>query len=349
MKKALLAVILVFITFNATAQNEVPLKPFKENRMWGFTDLSGNVVIPAIYQDVHYKNYSGRLVVQKDKKWGFIDRTNKEITPFVYDQVIYCNNSWWSVRIGKKWGFVNILGKEIIPVLYDDYWPKNFSTDDPIWIKSGKKWALFGRNGKEILPPTYDDIRSFTNGFAQVMLTKKWGLVDTSGQEILPPIFQTQALGILPEGLVVVTDKYGLHFGLADLNGKMILPAKYSYIEKFSSNGQAIIGIAKVKSDWMDTMAAINSTKIYTYGEVFQIITYVPDPDVKIRSREIVSEGVIDITGKIIIPVKNGQLLIRQENGTFEIYEARKTKGSYDTEYISTGKFYDAGGKLIKN
>ena len=66
-----------------------------------------------------------------------------------------------------------------------------------------------------------------------------------------------------------------------------------------------------------------------------------------VRRREIVSEGVIDVTGKIIIPVKTGQLLIRQKNGTYEIFKARKAKGAFETEYIPTGKFYDAGGALI--
>ena len=160
-----------------------------------------------------------------------IDITGKEIIAPTYDSLI-ATDRFFQVSIGNKWGLIDITGKEIIPILYDSF---RVDANNPIRVKSGEKWALFDYNGKEILPPTYDDIAPFFDGYAHVMLKKKWRMVDTNGKEILPPIFVYKALEIRPEGLVVVTNKNLL--GLADLNGNIILPIKYSHIGGFSPDG----------------------------------------------------------------------------------------------------------------
>jgi len=222
--------------------------------------------------------------------------------------------------------------KTVIPFEYD----KAMRFSDGI--------AVVEKNGTQRTIDRSNKVTNTTVVLEFVKIGKKWGIIDLSSENQTPCILQYEPVGVLLEELVIVKNK-GL-LGLADKNGKIILPLKYSYMESFS-DGLIIVGITKVKGSFLDALAATStSSSSITIGDTKYTTTTTTTDLSKIRTREIVSEGVIDKNGKMIIPVKNGQRLERKIDGVFKEYKAYKTSG-FNTEYKPTGKYYGVNGKIL--
>ncbi|GHV12530.1 hypothetical protein FACS1894219_05630 [Clostridia bacterium] len=63
------------------------MAPVYKNGKCGFINTKGDVVIPYIYDSVHWF-CEGYAAVKKGGKWGFIDDTANIVIPFEYDDVI---------------------------------------------------------------------------------------------------------------------------------------------------------------------------------------------------------------------------------------------------------------------
>ena len=321
---------------------------------YGFIDKNGKEVIPCEYNNVG--DFSGGInwVLGKNRKYGFIDKTGKEIIPPIYDWYKRSapGNPVWMKSKG-MWALFSESGKEILPPTYKEVIGFYAGYGG---VKLDKKWGIINADGKEILPPTYDEMLDFHNGNAGVKLGKKWGVIDTVGNIVLPIVFDYTVIDVRPEDLVVVADRKlkNMPLGLAAMDGRMILPPKYNYIGRFSPDGLVIIGTTERKANFWDAMLAANKSNSVSW--FFNTEAGASDGETKsittvhsfngIRTREYVNEGVTDKNGRIIIPLKNGQHL-ELRDGVYEIFKAVKTKGSYNTEYVPTGKAYDKSGKLI--
>ena len=99
MKKVCIAIVLVFIAFNAMAQNVFFIFSFPKGAMpvywyadkltkFGFRDGDNNIVVPAMYQNGWIYNYNGLMAVKKDGKWGYVDLDNNVVIPFEYDLAV---------------------------------------------------------------------------------------------------------------------------------------------------------------------------------------------------------------------------------------------------------------------
>ena len=96
--------------------------PIHENGLWGYSDLSGNIVIPKKYDFVSLFDKDVARVKLNDK-WGLINRQGEEIAPIKYDIISLVDTlstpSIFRVSIGGKTGILDIDGNELIPVIYD--------------------------------------------------------------------------------------------------------------------------------------------------------------------------------------------------------------------------------------
>lgn len=100
MKKILLILLLVSVTFYVSAQNGYQKKyPYDEyNKDWalvktvsgtyGFVDKSGKAVVPPIYSKIEkFGKYDKDLALVKSisDSYGFIDRQGKIVIPAIYE------------------------------------------------------------------------------------------------------------------------------------------------------------------------------------------------------------------------------------------------------------------------
>ena len=172
--------------------------PIEENGLWGYSDTSGHVVIPAKYDFARIFE-CGVASVQLDNKWGLINSQGEKITPLKYDRISKIDTTLlppiFEVYIDGKTGILDINGNEIIPVIYDNI--DNFS-----WINTTQ------------LPPIF-----------KVYIGEKSGILDINGNEIIPVIYDFIEYPLLSDGLSLI--RLGDKSGYANHTG-VVVPTIYS-------------------------------------------------------------------------------------------------------------------------
>jgi hypothetical protein len=69
----------------------------RQNKLFGFIDTTGKMVIKAQYEDLHsFKE--GLASFQQNKKWGFIDKKGKIVIKPQFDQAYYFENGLAEIR-----------------------------------------------------------------------------------------------------------------------------------------------------------------------------------------------------------------------------------------------------------
>lgn len=77
---------------------------------YGFTDESGQIITPCIYDDA--KDFKhGYAIVCKGGSWGVIDRNGKDVIPCKYKKIHFFSDGIAVVENDEGWGFVDINGK----------------------------------------------------------------------------------------------------------------------------------------------------------------------------------------------------------------------------------------------
>lgn len=103
-------------------------------------------------------------------------------------------------------------------------------------FESGGKFGYADKNGFEIISPRYDLAYEFSDEVAVVVVgcdkICKHGLIDKNGEFIIPAIYEHVFLH--KSGLVLIALD-GLNWGVADRNGKVLVPVKFTKISFLSS------------------------------------------------------------------------------------------------------------------
>jgi hypothetical protein len=100
-------------------KNEEPfnsdLVKFKKYGKWGLKDLSGNVIMPPMY-NAFAEFGNGLIKVKKSRKWGLVNMSGEEVTEIKYDEI-----SDGVIRVGKLWGEIDENGNEIVTPKYYNF------------------------------------------------------------------------------------------------------------------------------------------------------------------------------------------------------------------------------------
>ena len=146
--------------------------PIQENGLWGYANLSGEVVIPARYEFACLFEHDVASV-KSNNKWGLINKRGEALTSFKYDDITLIDTlsspQIFRVFIGEKTGVLDINGNETIPVIYDyigGYYNGLSS------IRLGDKWGYANRT-HVVIPAIYSEICSFIS--ADRILVKRDG------------------------------------------------------------------------------------------------------------------------------------------------------------------------------
>lgn len=258
-------------------------KPLR--RLFGYIDLSGNMVIPAKYEFA-MPFHENRAYVCFRGKWGVIDRQGNWIMAPVLDwldQMSYLNSSYYDYNrydyfsnsdydfSRRREGLKRITDQAPSTDLY-------FFSEGMGAVSYEGKFGFIDTAGKIVVAPVYDKIMPFSQGLAAVRHNDKWGYIDKTGKEIIPFHFR-EAGSFSDNGLAVVgtsMKESGLKSPEEDLEYEEYGETFYGYIDRsgkwaikpqFSSAGDFSEGLA---------VASVNYNM----------------------------KGYIDKTGKFVIPAK---------------------------------------------
>ena len=194
------------------------------NGKCGYIDISGNEVIPCVYEKARLFN-NGVAPVKNDK-WVFIDKLGNVVSKELetdYDEIEMTESRLWRVYYSGKYGLVDPTGQEILPCIYESI----HKLKDNIWkadldYPNDRGSLLIDDAGNRLTTILYDDIYSWECNHDVIVahLNGKYGLIDIRGDEIVPCVYEN--ISSLDGGIwkARLNDKFGI---MGD-DGKMVVP-----------------------------------------------------------------------------------------------------------------------------
>jgi len=169
--------------------------------------------------------------IESDRKYGALDLSGQLIIPAKYDNIVRINDSIFFVNKGKSdysWGIFNTNNpeEEVIPCRYDIR--DRIIRDNYVFLKdSVSKAVVYTLSGKEVIPGD-NYMKPLQNGYWETSSDYHlWGVVDNYNQEILPCKYHS--VDSLSSSLFLT----GINgkSGVADFKGNIILPNDYDSVK----------------------------------------------------------------------------------------------------------------------
>lgn len=339
MRKLIVLILMVFSSVYGISQQ---LKTFQNQQgLYGLKDNTGRMVLQPKYDKIGEFYEGAALVVLLNTKthndtYGFIDTLGNEIIPVKYDYAYDFSEGLARVLTKKNWNYINKKGEIIItlPSKYTDVskfhngsakaYRKNGvyilidkkgnkkEPQEELFLDNGEfkdgdcsdKYGFKNEGGKFVIKPNYDDAREFSEGLAAVRLGDKYDddcLLTESGK-----------------------------WGFINTKGKTVIPFQFYAVLPFKE-GLALTVTSEKKVGYINKKGEWKIKPVYDDGSSF----YGGFARVFIDNKF----GVIDTTGKDVLPVKCSSFRT-YEDGT-EIYQYNGKYGFIKMEHIITQPIYD--------
>lgn len=301
-------------------------------------------------QPIRLKNITSDLMYEKsvlkyakDGKYGLVSLEGKTITKPIYDEIdsLSYKEGELLVKQNEKYGVINILGSKIVEIQYDKIEVDGYYTDENRYryagyivsnkTSEGYRYGYLNYKGKEILKLEYNDIsrvaeiEDYNNSYLVCAKNGQYGIYK-NGEQILENGYQSIRYDATNQIFVIEKSK---KYGIASLNGKLIIPNQYSQID--------ITGIYVYAQDEQGTTVYDNTGKQVDVSANISILnTENKAYKIKINNEEGTKYGVINQDGKQLIEEKynymeylydnyfiasneNGKLGILDDKGTIKI------------------------------
>ncbi|HMT08702.1 MAG TPA: WG repeat-containing protein [Pyrinomonadaceae bacterium] len=336
MKSSISALLFLVGCVSLIGAQQVALFPIEKNGKTGYIDVSGRVIIKPQFDDGWPFN-EGVAPVRVGDDWGYIDATGKIVIKPQFFQAKKFSNGiasvgvWFPQKqvITSKVGFYNYIDRKgqliskdqfevafsfadgLAQVLtwdykngiidtngtlkfYFDIYNAGFSNGLAMFKTNGNmpdtKVGYIDKSGKIAIPPTFDYGEDFSEGLACVSSGNGSGFVDSNGKIAIG--LKVDGWGRFYEGLApVLVNGLG---GFIDKTGKMVIPPQFAWNpgkESRFSDGVAVVKIGESEKPTKDGL---------------RNVTITPDRNIMANSSGLY--GVIDKTGKFVMPPKYVQL-----------------------------------------
>ena len=248
-----------------------------DNNKSGIFDLSGNTIIPTIYDEIE-DIYNDFVIVKQSGCFGVININGEEVIPCEYEKIdkyhhdishleITPQSDVFSVLKNNKWKYVLATNKNCNVVLYD--WISELLTPSNFIVKQNKKYGLINNHGEIIVPVEYNRIEGIW-GYYILDTGKKKGLCDAEGQELIPICCGNIQIISKESAIVIKDEKIFLFF--FDKNKE---PVQYDEINRLYGKFYKVIlngkcGVVDVSGDIIEPLIYDDVT--YDYREnTFQL------------------------------------------------------------------------------
>lgn len=334
---------------SSTVPYEKTVLKYKENGSYGLIDFDGKKITDAIYEEIQGLDYKeGFVKVKQNGPYGVINIRNEEVIPIEYDNVstdgYYDEDTEY-----KKAGFV-----------------LRTKTDD------GYKYSYVSYDGKIKLDSTYSSLERLTdvdddkNIYLISSINGKYGLIKNNKQVIENDYIE---LEYDKESNLLVLNK-GTASGVANLDGKMIIPVDYDsiliggqYINAYKEDTRLVFNLegnqvetnytnyVKANDDYAIVIDASNNYNIvgkdgkekltdqYVYLEYFTNNLFIATKGNR--------TGLISADGKVVIPMQYSTMqkieLAKSENAKDKTAILQATDG--DTKRVD---IINQDGKISK-
>ena len=200
---------------------------------WGALDSDGKWIVQPVWDRIRMTWPHVGFEVDLDDRKGVLDAAGKPRVPVAYSTINVDEHGFAHVmNVDGKFEVFNPEGKRIL-------WGVEFTTGagpSRVWVNRGSRWALYDRDGKQATPLRYSETSPSDGPIYPVRVGKRWGLIDARGKQLAP--FSYGGISFLIGRLLPVnvggTCDVGMmkcsggRVGVLNLQGKLILPARYA-------------------------------------------------------------------------------------------------------------------------
>lgn len=286
------------------------------NEQFGIIDSADNLIVPFEIEQVE-KLDNDFIVATKNDLNCLISPLGEKLTDYLYEEIGYSvlhNEGWFKIKQNGLYGILDKYGRQIISCSYEDL--RCYLNDGFILVKNNDKWGAIDLNEQLLLPYEFDFLQEFCEDLAYFEKDEKGGFVDKAGKVIIDNLFiQPMELNFSGGYCVVYENEEECY--LIDNKGRRA-SKNYSQLDYNKDVKLLVAQDSKGKYHYLDldqkerikTSADVCYSFINNYANVLKDELY----------------GVIDITGKVIIPceyeeyieVKLHQAVVKQ-NGKYGV------------------------------
>ena len=301
----------------------------------------------SIQENYEYINnfYNGLAYIYNESKISVMNSDGTIETPFTYYYRIIdknnnliilhnplCIDNLISVLDNNgKFGFINKNGDLAIKFKYDDSYNFQYSRAA---VKTDNKWGYINKNGEVTIPIIYEKVGWFINGLTGAIKNNKLGYIDTNGKMIIPFEYDYNGIDICSvfnDGLLAIS-KDGKK-GYIDNTGKIVIKLDFEY-DKIGAFSEGFAGVM-INKNRTSNIPQNNYNKL----------------DKKYNENKL--WGLIDITGKLVLPVEYDNYISFSEGiaiikkGNRQYYIDSKLNILFNTNYDELS-FYLSGIARVK-
>jgi hypothetical protein len=232
------------ISFGVHAQGV--LFPVKVKGKWGYTNVAGKMVIPAMYDYAESFN-NGRAVVALNNLPCIINDKNQRVidTGFYSHIANFSEGLAVATSFRMERTYIDTLGKAVIVLPKDIYDARQFNNGLALVAKNvelhqqkfgrdiytlGYKFGFINKKGEEVVPCMYEDAEDFYNGFCRVGIDGKFGFLDTTGKLAIAAKYKSLGRFIEGKAFAETNGKWGF----IDMTGKEVIAPLFQYAFDFS-------------------------------------------------------------------------------------------------------------------
>ena len=228
----------------------------KKNNLFGMIDQESRPILPLAYEAASTRN-EHVIVFTKNKKISCIyDVKNKSIKNLNdYDWIdenrlddfeLEKNGGLVQVRKNGKTGLVDKNHEQVVPPIYDYASP--VFREGMLRVTLNKKWGFLDTKGKEVIHCIYDDATDYSEGHATVIRNRSKACINIKGEETSGCNYtwsewekdeELGDRGTYIKGRQVL--KRGYLYGIANKNGRLIVPLIYETILGIRIYGRDIL------------------------------------------------------------------------------------------------------------
>jgi WG containing repeat len=294
------------------AMAKLRLSPYRENGLWGYTDSTGAVVIPARYETAAPFMEGGLTIVKTGEGYGLINKLGREVVPAkLQNEIKSCGCGVFGFQQTAGYALVNSDGKRIDRGQVEEV-QGHTCNQNRLPIRQGKQMAFIDTKGLAMTGFVYDEVFPYAHGVAPVKAagTPYWSLIDLAGkpvgkgkyQELFPLV---DGLGVGIQDNAVGGNKYGV----IDTAGNVIIPFQFARISGTFEGGYvgcaaydpydlASKGITPAANTWF-----IYNRQGQKVGETHADI-WDNFSEGLVVVEQLEKYGFADTTGKVVIPMK---------------------------------------------
>ncbi len=162
-------------------------------------------------------------------------------------------------------------------------------------VRDNDKFGFIDKSGAMVITSQFDKAGNFSEGHAAAFKDKKWGFIDTSGKWVIQPSYDKVKAFNSGYALVLKDDQWNY----IDTSGNILNTPVQEKFYDFNERGIAFYRIGK-KIGLMNTNAKVILEPTY------DVIKPFVDGHARVRNGDM--WGMIDLTGKVTIPVEYSKL-----------------------------------------